>query len=132
MIERYETVADSGGAGLHRGGNGIDIVYRFLEPGMIAIHDDRWFTRRWGVNGGKPGARARKLLVRTDGTELVVGNKVEDLAVEAGDQRHFITWGGGGSGDPLEPDPELVRLDVVRGLGSVDGTLSYGVVLDPQ
>ena len=41
-IERWETVADTGGAGLHRGGNGVDVAYRFLEPGTIAIHDDRW------------------------------------------------------------------------------------------
>ena len=59
-IERYETVADSGGPGLHRGGNGIEIVYRFLEPGEISIHDDRWLTYPWGVNGGLPGARSRK------------------------------------------------------------------------
>ena len=83
MIERYETVADSGGAGLHRGGNGIDMVYRFLAAGHIAIHDDRWFTYPWGVNGGKPGARARKVLVKADGTEIVVGNKREDIPVEA-------------------------------------------------
>ena len=69
IIECYETLADSGGAGLHRGGNGIDMVYRFLEPGMIAIHDDRWFVHPWGVNGGAPGSRARKILVSTDGTE---------------------------------------------------------------
>lgn len=69
IIERYETLAASGGAGLHRGGNGIDMVYRFLEPGMIAIHDDRWFVHPWGVNGGAPGSRARKILVSTDGTE---------------------------------------------------------------
>jgi N-methylhydantoinase B len=57
VIEKYETVADSGGAGLHRGGNGICMSYRFLEPGYIAIHDDRWFVPPWGVNGGAPGAR---------------------------------------------------------------------------
>ncbi len=51
-IERWETVADTGGAGLHRGGNGVDVAYRFLEPGTIAIHDDRWLTYPWGVNGG--------------------------------------------------------------------------------
>ena len=60
VIERYETVADSGGAGLHRGGNGILMSYRFLEPGMIAIHDDRWFVSPWGVNGGEPGARGKR------------------------------------------------------------------------
>ena len=30
-IEKWETVADTGGAGLHRGGNGVDVAYHFLE-----------------------------------------------------------------------------------------------------
>jgi N-methylhydantoinase B len=62
VIERYETEPDSGGAGFFRGGNGIRMSYRFLEPGVIAIHDDRWFTKPWGVNGGEQCARARKIL----------------------------------------------------------------------
>ncbi len=129
VIERYETVADSGGAGLHRGGNGIHMTYRFLQGGTIAIHDDRWFTLPWGVNGGQPGARARKLVERADGTSEVVGNKVENLAVAAGDQLHFITWGGGGWGDPLARDPALVLKEVGQGLVTVDGARRYGVVI---
>lgn len=128
-IERYETVADSGGAGLHRGGNGINMVYRFLEPGVIAIHDDRWFVPPWGVNGGLPGTRARKVLVKADGTEIVLGNKVEDYPVEADDQLHFITWGGGGWGDPLERDPALIVKEIAQGLVTADGALNYGVVV---
>jgi N-methylhydantoinase B len=129
VIERYETEPDSGGPGFHRGGNGIRMTYRFLEAGVIAIHDDRWFTKPWGVNGGEPGARARKLLIRSDGTEIVIGNKVEDLPVNAGDQLHFITWGGGGWGDPLDRDPALVALEVTQGLVSVNGARAYGVKL---
>jgi N-methylhydantoinase B len=129
MIERYETVADSGGAGSFRGGNGIEMVYRFLEPGHIAVHDDRWFTKPWGVNGGEPGARARKILVKADGTRQVLGNKREDIPVAAGDELHFITWGGGGWGDPLERAPELVALEVEQGLVTVTGARRYGVVL---
>ncbi|OYQ31604.1 5-oxoprolinase [Niveispirillum lacus] len=129
VIERYETVADSGGAGLHRGGNGIIMTYRFLAPGTIAIHDDRWFTMPWGVNGGEPGARARKILEKPDGTQIVVGNKLENLAIEAGDQLHFITWGGGGWGDPLLRDPSLLELELERGLVTVTGAKRYGVVL---
>ena len=130
-IERYETVADSGGAGLHRGGNGILMTYVFLEPGEIAIHDDRWFTHPWGVNGGEPGARARKVLRRIDGTTEVVGNKQEDLRVQAGDELDFITWGGGGWGDPLARDPALVALEVEEGLVTIAGARVYGVVLGP-
>ena len=37
---------------------------------------------------------------------------------------HFVTWGGGGWGDPLERDPELVALEVRRGLVTADGAAS--------
>lgn len=130
VIESYETVPDSGGAGLHRGGNGIRMSYRFLEPGQIAIHDDRWFVPPWGVNGGEPGVRARKVLEKPDGTQKVLPNKIEDLEVEANDILHFITWGGGGWGDPLDRDPELVGKEIRQGLVTVKGAESYGVVAD--
>ncbi|WP_404478251.1 hydantoinase B/oxoprolinase family protein [Novosphingobium sp. BL-52-GroH] len=130
VIERYETEPDSGGAGLHRGGNGIRMSYRFLEPGTIAIHDDRWFTKPWGVNGGDPGGRARKILEKADGTQVIVANKLEQLAVEADDILHFITWGGGGWGDPLERDPALVAKEIGQGLVTVEGARAYGVVID--
>ncbi|MBB5687881.1 hydantoinase B/oxoprolinase family protein, partial [Sphingobium boeckii] len=129
IIERYETVADSGGAGLHRGGNGIIMSYRFLEGGMIAIHDDRWFVPPWGVNGGKPGARATKIIEKPDGTRTIVGNKVEDLKVEADDVLHFITWGGGGWGDPLDRDPALIAKEITQGLVTAEGAKAYGVVI---
>jgi N-methylhydantoinase B len=131
-IERYATAPDSGGAGLHRGGNGIHMTYRFLADGEIAIHDDRWFVPPWGVNGGLPGARARKLLERTDGSTEIVGNKVESLAVKAGDLLHFITWGGGGWGDPLARDPALVGLEIRQGLVTPEGARGYGVVANSE
>jgi N-methylhydantoinase B len=129
VIERYETVADSGGAGLHRGGNGIIMSYRFLEPGLVAIHDDRWFVPPWGVNGGAPGARARKILEKQDGTQTIVGNKLEELKVQKDDILHYITWGGGGWGDPFERDPALVAKEIVQGLVTVEGAKAYGVVV---
>jgi len=129
-IEGWETVADSGGAGLHRGGNGVDVSYRFLEPGTIAIHDDRWLTYPWGVLGGAPGARGTKWIDRADGTREVLPSKVHDVDVARDDVLHFVTWGGGGWGDPLERAVDLVALEVKRGLVSADGARSYGVVCD--
>ena len=127
-IERYEALADSGGAGKFRGGNGILMSYRFLAKGSVSIHDDRWFTYPWGVNGGRPGARARKILEQADGTRTVIANKLDSLAVEAGDLLHFITWGGGGWGDPLDRDPALVGKEVRQGLVTAEGARAYGVV----
>jgi N-methylhydantoinase B len=127
IIERYETEPDSGGAGLHRGGNGIHMTYRFLAAGTISIHDDRWFVPPWGVNGGEPGKRARKVLEKADGTSQIIGNKVEEVHVDEGDQLHFITWGGGGWGDPLARDPALVGKEIVQGLVTSRGAKDYGV-----
>ncbi len=86
----------------------------------------------WGVNGGEPGKRARKILEKADGTQTIIGNKVEDVEVEVGDQLHFITWGGGGWGDPLERDPALVGKEIIQGLVTPEGARAYGVVADAE
>lgn len=44
-LEVNEAVADSGGAGFHRGGNAQKTLYRFLCAGEFSLHDDRWFTK---------------------------------------------------------------------------------------
>jgi len=129
-IVRYEPIADSGGAGLHRGGNGLSVAYEFLVDGEIAIHDERWLTYPWGVRGGEPGMRSTKRIVRTDGSEEWLPAKCDGIAVQEGDVLYFNTWGGGGWGDPLERDPELVLTDVARGLVTAEGAKRYGVVID--
>ena len=124
---------DSGGAGLHRGGSGIDKWYTFLEPGEIAIHDDRWLTPPWGILGGKPGMRSTKILVRADGSRTILPSKCDQVKVEPGDQLIFQTAGGGGWGDPLQRPVEQVHADVLRELVSLEKARSdYGVVIDPQ
>ena len=128
IIERYETVPDSGGAGKFRGGNGIHMTYRFLERGEISIHDDRWFIPPWGVNGGEPAQRSWKVLEHADGSKQHLPAKCDKIEVVPGDLLHFVTWGAGGWGDPLERDAALVGLEVSRGLISAKGAARYGVV----
>ena len=129
-IEQYEPIIDSGGAGLHRGGNGLSVAYRFLCDGMIGIHDDRWLTYPWGVNGGEPGQRSSKRLVRTDGTEEWLPSKCDEVQVKKDDLLYFNTWGGGGWGDPYQRDANLVQQDVDCGLVSIEGARRYGVVIN--
>jgi N-methylhydantoinase B len=130
-IDGYTTVTDSGGPGLHRGGNGVEKRYVYLEPGQISIHDDRWLTRPWGVLGGLPGQRSTKLLRRADGTEEVLPSKCDEIEVQPGDMLIYRTAGGGGWKDRLERPADVVARDVRSGLVSRgfarDG---YGVVLD--
>lgn len=129
-IERYETITDSGGAGLHRGGNGLSVAYCFLCDGEIGIHDERWLTYPWGVLGGETGLRSTKRIVRVDGSEEWLPAKVEGIKVKEGDVLYFNTWGGGGWGDPFARDAELVLQDVNSRLVSVDGAKRYGVVIN--
>ena len=131
-IVKYETIADSGGPGLHRGGNGLSMGYQFLEPGEISIHDDRWLTYPWGVNGGLPGQRSNKLMVRADGSSEWMQSKCDRIKVEPGDTLYFNTWGGGGWGDPLERDSAKVALAAKRGIVTTEGARRYGVVLNGE
>jgi len=129
-IDIYETIPDTGGAGKNRGGNGLRIGYRFLEQGEISIHDDRWLTYPWGVNGGLPGARSKKTLLRADGTEELLPSKIDRVKVNEGDLLLSDTWGGGGCGDPFEREIEKVVFDVQAGLVTPQGARNYGVVIN--
>ncbi len=130
-IDGYTTVTDSGGAGLHRGGNGVEKRYVYLEPGEVSIHDDRWLTRPWGVLGGQPGARSEKLLVRADGTEQRLPSKCDEVEVEPGDMLVYRTAGGGGWKDRLDRPGRGRRARRPFGLVSREkaAQAGYGVVL---
>ena len=73
--------------------------------------------------------RSTKRLVRADGSEEWLPAKCDGVKVNEGDVLYFNTWGGGGWGNPLERDPELVATDVRRGLVTRDGARRYGVVI---
>jgi N-methylhydantoinase B len=129
-IDAYSSIMDSGGAGMHRGGNGIEKIYTFLEPGEISIHDDRWLTPPWGILGGATGMRSTKLLRRAAGATTVLPSKCDRVEVFPGDQLVYRTAGGGGWKDPLVRPAEAVQRDVRYGLGSREKAVSdYGVVL---
>ncbi|MGN6691260.1 MAG: hydantoinase B/oxoprolinase family protein, partial [Sphingopyxis sp.] len=82
-VDCFESIPDTGGAGKHRGGNGVRLEYVFLVPGEISVHDDRWLTYPWGVKGGAPGERGSKKLVRADGREEILPSKIDHVMVEA-------------------------------------------------
>ena len=93
-VERYELADGSGGAGRHRGGDGIVRAVRMLEPASLSLLTDRRRHAPQGAQGGAPGRPGRNLL---DGEELPP--KVSrDLP--AGAVVTVITPGGGGFGEP--------------------------------
>ena len=130
-IASYVPVRDTGGAGYHRGGTGIEKTYVFTGPGSFTVNDDRATIPPWGINGGRHGGCSTKTLIRANGEVVELASKIDQVPVGAGDTLVFRTAGAGGWGDPLEREPELVLRDVLRDLVSPDVAHSdYGVVVD--
>jgi len=95
-VERYELLYGSGGAGRHRGGDGIVRSVRVLEPASLSLLTDRRRHPPKGAAGGEPGRVGRNLI---DGEELPAKTSRE---LEAGDVVTVETPGGGGYGRPEE------------------------------
>jgi 5-oxoprolinase (ATP-hydrolysing) len=88
----------SGGAGQHRGGNGIIRRLEFLRPLEVSILSQRRGAYApFGLAGGAPGAIGRNTLRRANGAEEVLGGLVE-LAAQPGDRLTIESPGGGGWG----------------------------------
>ena len=130
VVEEAGVVADSGGAGYHRGGCGARKVYRYLRAGEISIYDDRHTSHPWGIGGGRHGGRSRKQLLRADGTSEILPGKIDFVPVEPGDRLVYETAGAGGWGEPLDRPPEHVKTDVEKGFVSPEAAeRDYGVAL---
>jgi N-methylhydantoinase B len=130
-IERYAPARDTGGAGFHRGGTGIEKEYVFTGPGSFTVNDDRAAIPPWGINGGRHGGVSTKVLHRASGERVELPSKIDQVPVKPGDRLVFRTAGAGGWGDPLDRPASLVLRDVLRDLVSREAALTeYGVVLD--
>jgi N-methylhydantoinase B len=91
---------------------------------------DRSLLNTYGLKGGLAGGCYGVAIDRVDGSREEVPGLADDVPVREGDVIEIVTTGGGGWGDPLQRDPDLVRLDVVRGLVSERAAReAYGVVL---
>ena len=97
-IRRYGLRKGSGGAGLHRGGQGIVREYEFRVPAALTIMSERRRFAPYGVQGGRPGAKGKNTLI-TAGRARALGSKV-NIKLRPGDVLRIETPGGGGYGRP--------------------------------
>jgi len=116
IMEKRELVCDSGGPGKMRGGLGREVVFRVpgdeyapSSPVAIGVQGGRFRYPADGLFSGKPGSKSRFLIngVPQDPGGLSFANP--------GDIIIFSNPGGGGYGNPLERDPEMVEEDVING-----------------
>jgi N-methylhydantoinase B len=91
---RYEIRRDSGGAGGHRGGNGVIREIEALVPLTYSLITERRRVQPLGAEQGQPGQTGRNSL---DGEELPA--KTTGV-MQAGQRLRIETPGGGGYGQP--------------------------------
>src|SRR5581483_6624510 len=92
-VERWELRRGSGGAGAHRGGDGVVRELRVLEDCRLSVLAERRAHSPRGAHGGGDGAAGRTL-VNGEGQSAKVTR-----ALRAGDVVRIETPGGGGYGD---------------------------------
>jgi len=133
LVERYCLNVESGtGHGKFRGGFGVIKDYRVLcSEASFTVSIGRNKFPPWGVAGGMNGT-PNYCVIYKQGEEPKIVRKVAAVKLRKGDMVSLRSGGGGGWGDPLERDPELVRMDVKNEYITIDiARKIYGVVLDP-
>jgi len=134
IVEKRELLPDSGGPGKMKGGLGRRVVFKIpddeyapIPPVNLGIQSGRFRYPPEGLFGGKPGSKAQFLV------NGIPGNPYGLTQLKPGDVVVMDAAGGGGYGDPLERDPDMVRDDVIQGYVTVEKARSeYGVVIDEK
>jgi 5-oxoprolinase (ATP-hydrolysing) len=98
-LESFAIRRGSGGAGRHRGGDGVDRRLRFLEPMTAVMLANHRRVAPFGVDGGAPGATGRNWIERASGAREEHGATFSS-AVDRDDIIVIQTPGGGGFGTP--------------------------------
>jgi N-methylhydantoinase B len=138
-------VPDSGGPGKYRGG--VCHEYAFTPHGtsgpmgLVLFGKGTRAPMSLGLYGGYPGCNVGYTTFRganvdeqpTRLEEIRAESSVDQfwghLELAEGDIQYVRFMGGGGYGDPLDRDPELVRADLLAGLVSEQAARDiYGVV----
>jgi N-methylhydantoinase B len=139
LVEKLALCTDSGGAGKRRGGLGYDKHYRALVDCRTIVTADRVRLGCYGLAGGHAGQPFGVSILDGDhdAAPRRLGGLVDGEPVKAGQIVRVVTTGGGGWGDPLEREPDLVLRDVREGRVSVAAARAdYGVALaedgDPE
>jgi N-methylhydantoinase B/oxoprolinase/acetone carboxylase alpha subunit len=138
----YQLEPGKVGHGRHRGGFGTRRIFRFQSDGVhISSHTNRHRVKAWGLDDGHEGTNTIIAFRRKGETEWVRAReafgtesygKFSNIVMNEGDEMLFVTPSGGGYGEPLEREPELVLVDVLDQLLTPEAAREhYGVALAP-
>ena len=96
-VVEYSLRRNSGGAGQHRGGEGLVRSLEFLAPATATITSERRVKRPYGLQGGGAGENGRNQLIRNGTTTDLPGKT--NVSLQPGDILRLETPGGGGWGE---------------------------------
>ncbi len=132
VTTRHQILVDSGGPGKFRGGCGVEKggYLTQMERSVMSYCCDRSRSVTWGLFGGLPSNPHGASLNPDTEKEHFLGTVFSNIPVVQGDSFIRPSAGGGGLGDPLERNPELVLEDVIDGYVSIDrARKDYGVII---
>jgi N-methylhydantoinase B len=130
-VERFELIADSGGAGRHRGGLSLRKDVRMLADGIqLSNLTDRQRFPPYALAGGKAGPVGETIVNPGTDRELRLESKGAHTFAR-GDVVSFRCSGSGGFGPPGERSRDAVLDDVAEGYVSEQAARDvYGVEVD--
>ena len=101
-----------------------------LTEARLISNADRSILGCYGVNGGRAGQPYAVAVTASDGTTVAHPGMCDTVIVPAGASVSVVTTGGGGWGDPLLREIDMVVYDVECGLISPESARDdYGVIL---
>jgi N-methylhydantoinase B len=98
-LRRYSLRANSGGHGLHTGGDGIVREIEVLTNAQVTLLADRRTRGPYGLEGASDGASGKTVIMRLDGSEEELPGKTS-VRLQAGERVRVESPGGGGWGKP--------------------------------
>jgi len=131
LFHAYEARPDSCGHGFRRGGFGLVRKLEVLTDVTMTIHGDREIHTPFGISGGLNGGPATLIINQGTDKEFNAGMYATGVKLKKGDQIFYGSSGGGGFGNPLERETELVLADVIdEWLTPEAAKQYYGVVVE--
>ncbi|UFN49732.1 hydantoinase B/oxoprolinase family protein [Roseomonas sp. OT10] len=121
LVVEKSYVADTGGAGQHRGGLGQRVRMRKLledgRPALFSVYPEGVTNPIDGLFGGCPGSGARGRVLDLDGNEVHdCGNGEMVETTGPHEVVEVVVNGGSGYGDPAARDPAAIERDLRLGL----------------
>ena len=130
-INEYSMIPNTGGPGQFRGGLGLVREYEILsDHANLNVRSDKRKFPPHGLFGGKPGSPSWNVVNPKKNCRRlpVLMTEIEKL-IKGDVYRHEMS-GGGGFGDPMKRDPDLVLQDVLEEkIDKEHAKIEYGVFI---